>query len=294
MSVDEGRLEEWVQSVQPLIMHLEAFQLPRDVKLDFGAASLGRLEEVALDRFAGADNLADEEEQGFVDGAVAYVGETLMRVAGGSWIWDSDSDSPLVRPDTELGLAPVSPRQLMATAVDRRDGERFDAVYATWSAAVEELTASQPSWRPVKEPTPGLDPAARTDDAHLVGWLAERSAGFEAWMSAYAPDGTWDFSPASLDALEEVVRRVTPTGDALQDAANRDFVEGAAWYLGEVLCRGLGGEWFYRDPGSAMGAGEYLDLVGPRHEVLTPSVYLRVALKKPGFLRQRYIRMART
>jgi hypothetical protein len=292
MSANEDRLEEWVQTVQPLIMHLEAFQLPRDVKLDFGPASLRRLEEVALERFAGADDLADEGEQGFVDGAVAYVGETLMRVAGGSWVWDSDSESPKARPDAELGLAPVPVRQLLVAAADRRDGEQLGAVYATWSAAVEELMAAQPSWRPVKEPTPGLDPVARTDDAHLASWLAERSAGFEAWESAYAPDGTWDFSPESLDALEEVLRRVTPTGDALEDPANRDFVESAAWYLGEVLRRGVGGEWFYRNADSAMGAGEYLDLVGPRHEVLTPSVYLRVVLKKPGFLRQRYVRLS--
>src|SRR5258708_7242929 len=121
MIASGDRLEEWVQTVQPMIMHLE-FYLPRDMKLDFSAASLRRLEEVALERFAGADGLADEDEQGFVDGTIAYVGETLMRVAGGSWIWDGDSGRAVAGPDSNLGLAPANPRQLLATAVDRRDG----------------------------------------------------------------------------------------------------------------------------------------------------------------------------
>ena len=79
----------------------------------------------------------------------------------------------------------------------------------------------------------------------------------------------------------------------MDDRNNRHFVDGAAWYLGEVLCRGLGGEWFYREGDSTISAGEYIDMVGPRDEVLTPSVYLRVVLTKPGFLRQRFDRLSR-
>jgi len=109
-----------------------------------------------------------------------YVGETLMRVAGGSWIWDGDSGRAVAGPDSNLGLAPANPRKLLATAVGRRDGEQFDTFHETWSGAVEELTMAQPSWRPVKVPTPGLDPVARTDDTRLASWLAERSAGFAA------------------------------------------------------------------------------------------------------------------
>jgi hypothetical protein len=128
MSADEDRLEDWVQTVQPLIVGLAASGMSRDAKLDFGADSPQRLEELALERFACPGDLADEDEQGFVQGAVAYTGETLMRVAGGSWIWEADTGSPAVQPDAALGLAPVSPLRLLAAAAEKRDGNSSAAM----------------------------------------------------------------------------------------------------------------------------------------------------------------------
>jgi hypothetical protein len=296
MSNDEDRLEEWVQSVQPMIMHVEAYQVPQEVKLDFSLASLCRLEEVVLDRFDDAEDLDDEDEQGLVLGATAYLGETLMRVAGGSWIWEADSEIPVIRADAELGLAPLSPRQLLAAAVDRRDGERLTAACAAWSAAVHELAAQRPSWCPVKQPTPGLDRIQPSDSAQTTmnQWLQQRSAGFTGWVARYTPPGTsWDFSPESLDALEALVHRVAPSDEALQDPRHRDFADGAAWYLGEVMRRGIGGRWLSLEDEHNPSAGiPAMDLSGPRVRVITPSVYLRIALEHPGFLRARFVKFS--
>lgn len=293
MTDDEDSLEEWVQGVQPTVMHLEVYQVPREVTLDFSPESLRRLEEIALDRVDDVDDLDHEDEQGFVDGAVAYVGETLMRVAGGAWAWDSGS--PVAEADARLGLAPVSPRRLLKTAIERRDGGQLSAVASAWSRAVAELAARCPSWHPVKQPTPGLDPPNPAGSAALDHWLEERGVGFAAWVARYAPDGTWDFSPESLDALEALVRRTAPSEEAFQDPARRDFAEGASWYLGEVMRRGIGGRWRYQEDELDPSTGAFLlNLLGSRIPVITPSVYLRIAIARPGFLRERYIMLSTT
>ena len=59
MVAQEDSLQDWVQMVPVMISHLKDFQLPRGEKLDFGVASLRRLEEIALERFGRADDLAD-------------------------------------------------------------------------------------------------------------------------------------------------------------------------------------------------------------------------------------------
>ncbi len=50
--------------------------------------------------------------------AISYIGEALLRLGGGSWVWDEDPasasyDLPLARPDDELDLSPVSPMHLL-------------------------------------------------------------------------------------------------------------------------------------------------------------------------------------
>ncbi len=87
----------------------------------------------------------------------------------------------------------------------------------------------------------------------LVVWLDERAAGFERWAVATGAPERWDFSPASLDELEELVRSRF-TGEEETTAARRDtFLQGAAWYVGEVVCRTKGAVWKYE--AFAVGGG---------------------------------------
>jgi hypothetical protein len=88
-----------------------------------------------------------------------------------------------------------------------------------------------------------------SDGEYLHRWLSEREAQFPAWVRDYGGDGgeaAWDFSPESLDALEELVieRGATPE-QLLEDEQNAPFVDGALWYLGEVLRRARPLPWEY-------------------------------------------------
>ena len=268
-------------------MALEEFGLYEDdgVDLDYSGASLPGLEKFVLGYYDTPDDVRFDEvdvgdaEPVSVQGIAAYLGDTLLRLAGrGSWDWVVDVDVerfpaglPLVRPDAALGLDPVSPVHLMMDAVRAGDGQRFTALYGQWERAVQRVKQAQPLW-------PATD--------HLVGWLAERSDAFPGWVAAYAPDGAWDFTPDSLPALEELVRRVTPTEDELHDPANRDFRDGAAWYQGEVMCRGMGGRWNYDDRLSDSDQNfEYVEELGPWGSSSIPVISLERALDEPGFLR---------
>lgn len=85
-----------------------------------------------------------------------------------------------------------------------------------------------------------------SDGEYLRCWLAERGAQFPVWANHYGGDAVWDFSPDSLDALEELVVQQAPTPEQLLDEErNAPFVDGAVWYLGEVLRRGRSLPWEY-------------------------------------------------
>jgi len=291
----EGPLAEWLGIIYFRILYLDDVALPQDagIDLDFSGDSLRGLEWSVLDRFGEPGDVSWLEERGFVEGAAAYLGESLMRLAGGSWDWTTDADPeafpdglPLVRPDAALGLDPVSPVQLMMDAVASGDGEQFTALYTAWERAVERAKQARPSWRPVKERTVMDSPEPSSE--HLTGWLARRSDAFPDWVATYAPEGTWDFSPDSLPALEELVRRVAPTKEELHEPANVDFRDGAAWYQGEVMRRGLGGRWNYDDDRPGKRNFEYVEEIGPSGSTSTPVVSLQRALKEPGYLRAHY------
>jgi hypothetical protein len=277
-------LTRWRRDVGLKIAYLRLFELPEEFSLDYSAASLRAVEGHVIDRLDGPDDLADPGEQRFVDGVVAYVGETLMRRGGGAWIWpESAPHPPLVRPDDLLGLAPVSPRALILAALRAEDGERFSTVYHRWERAVRRVRQDRPTWRPVKEPTSADPPDP--DSPRLTAWLAERARTFDRWVATYAPEGRWDFTADSLPALEELVRRVTPTPEELHDPSHRDFVEGAAWYLGEVLRRGLGGRWNRDDRLADDRSHPFVEKIGVWESTSTPVFALQTALLQPGHLR---------
>jgi hypothetical protein len=85
-----------------------------------------------------------------------------------------------------------------------------------------------------------------SDKEYLRCWLAERGAQFPVWAARYGGDAVWDFSPESLDALEELVIQKAPTPEQLLDEErNAPFLDGAVWYVGEVLRRGRPLPWQY-------------------------------------------------
>jgi hypothetical protein len=301
------RLEAWREGMNPVLARLEGFELPADFPFDYSSASLARLEETALDRFPGGDPPAPAG--GFLEGATAYVGESLLRAGGGRWDWDADDDLPVVRADDALALPPVSPLRLIIAAVRHRTGTELTDAHATLVAAVDGYAARHPGWAPTKEPTPGVDdidePAA---SPWLEQWLDERARAFAAWVAdtGVAP-AVWDFSPASLDALEALVKRRLLSANAVTEAADGGFVQGAVWYYGEVARRNkTAARWVYTPavPGSSdlresaeynpFVGRPYIDQSGPDGNTLVPIFGIRFVPDedRPGLLRKTFNRLA--
>lgn len=292
----EEKLDDFLNGIQPGMAGMEAYVVPEGESLDFSRASLATVEDIVLGRFDVPDDLTHPGEKDFVETVTGYLGETLLRVTGGRWIWDDDPDSPahdlpVLEPDQALGLNYGSPLHLMAVAVRERDGHQFEHAYDQWHEATERHRADNPSWTPVKERTPGLDPVAPDTSGYLESWLTERASTFDAWAARYGGGTTWDFSPGSLDALQALVVRTVPTADDLETPEHQEFSDGAAWYLGEVLLTAKGGEWRYqageREYGNPFLGYQYVEQPGKRGGTTTPILLLSLVLedREPGFLR---------
>jgi hypothetical protein len=88
-------------------------------------------------------------------------------------------------------------------------------------------------------------PSDAAPDPWLAQWLVAREQAFPAWSAATGRAGDLDFSPRSLETLEQVVRSRVPTQDALRELKDDDFVQGAVWYLGEIARRHRDAHWRY-------------------------------------------------
>lgn len=252
--------------MQPWLVGLESA-----IEVYFSRASLAELAELAA--------------EGGHPGFDAYLGETLLRVGGGRWV-EMDG-APAVAADPSLKLSPVVPAGLLT------EPGRAVEVYDEWAAAVAARRGAVPGWQPVKEPTPGLD--TRTEPAtppELRRWLAEREAEFPRWVARWAPEGRWDFSASSLDGLAELLVRVLGEEGGLRDPANRDLVDGAVWYVGEVYRRVGGGQWAWevRDGKPSV---PYVVNLGRRRRSQTPLVQLEMGMGTLGYLRSRCESFAR-
>ncbi|MEE2853092.1 MAG: hypothetical protein VX424_10630 [Actinomycetota bacterium] len=269
----QGLAADWDSGIAPAVGGLQDNATARGLQLDYSIESLRAVESVIRTLFDEPEYVLHAEERPLVQALMAYVGLSLIRLTGGRWDWDDEpgfaqrarpalADAPLAEavatpiwtwPDAEdaapgipvavpgdgLGLEPVSPLHLLlATVADRPEDDSGPVArtYSAWRAKVS--TAPKPG-------VPGIDifdsPTASTE---LDSWLTARQQEFAGWASRYP--GTWDYSPDSIDAVTELAFKLTPTTDEFNDPANADFVEGASWYVGEVLLRSVGVRWAHR------------------------------------------------
>jgi hypothetical protein len=275
--VDDDELDGWRDDLWDHYLYLRE-QMPEDAPLDFSPASLRALQELVRERFDGPELVGDPGELRLTLAVAAYVGETLLRAAGGGWGWQANGHEPLAVPDPALGLATVNLLDLITATV--AGGERFEAVHAAWAAAARQRAAEKPGWTPAKEPTE-LDEAEDLDPAALPAWLATRAAAF--------PGGApFDFTAASLPAVEDMVRSAAPTKEQLRSAEHRELYENAAWYVGEVLRRGLGGEWVHDVPGPVDVEMVALRRVGRHGSTVHPGPVVVGVIGDPGWLSRCY------
>ncbi|WP_406304817.1 hypothetical protein OHA61_24440 [Streptomyces sp. NBC_00885] len=243
----------WIDHVPDAIDRLREEHLPDDVRLDFGVESLAHV-EAALLRHHAAEG-SEELGSGFVNDATAYLGEVLLTVAGGGWGWDTEpagdvEGHPVVVPDAALGLPPVAPVLLIGEALSSRTGHELTTAARRLGEAVDGLRKERPDWEPVKEHTPGVDPEPEVPvHPWLADWLAERERAFSAWVEETGlTEETWDYSASSLDVLERLAKERVPSAQRFEAAEPGLFLQGAAWYVGEVARRMRGAAWAYMDP----------------------------------------------
>lgn len=299
----EERLWEWREGMHLALMFLRQTQLPGDFPFDFSPDSLAWLESILVE-----GTMAGEEDV-FTEQSMGYLGEALMRVGGGSWKWDVEEDMPLVLFDEALGLEPLSPPRLVVSALESGSGTVFARAWHAVSDAVARRKQGDPSWAPVKERTPSVDPddiSNRQQDPWLVDWLAQREAAFPAWVANYGgkDPAVWDFSTESLDALEALVCQRLPTLEQFQSLKQGDFVQTAAWYLGEIAVRHRDAFWEYyhldpdADPeddwlhssANHMAGRPFVTQRDSDGNTAFPVSELRVAVRtgEPGTLRERF------
>ncbi|MFD8543092.1 hypothetical protein [Streptomyces sp. NPDC059649] len=254
-------LQQWIGDLPYQLLLLEKVLLGRSTPFDYSPESLETLEARLLEHH---DSVQEPEKRAeFVESAMAYLGEVLLGIAGGGWGWntrpvDDRPGQPVVWPDPDLELSPIAPRLLIAHALRVRTGTAFAHEVERLREAVSALQDEVPGWKPVKQHTPRVDPTVpMPEDPVLTAWLAERRKSLSAWAKdAFNGAWRWHFHPDTLDWLETVVRQRFATVEEFDAAQEDPFVQGACWYLGEVIRRVKGAVWQYIpfDPDAEPGA----------------------------------------
>ncbi|MFI0352907.1 hypothetical protein [Actinomadura sp. 9N407] len=134
-------LERWQRQMPEQLEQWRAGFVPEDIVLDFSKDSLAALEQVVLDRFRDEDEVTHESNADFVEGAVRYLGETLVRAGFAHWHyqdWGDDAPAENVYhripyvlsnvppPDEPFDCVPLWSIQV---AVEQRTGETFTEDY---------------------------------------------------------------------------------------------------------------------------------------------------------------------
>ncbi|MET9515776.1 hypothetical protein [Streptomyces sp. NPDC002994] len=276
-------LQQWIGDLPYQLLLLEKVLLREDFPFDYTPKSLDTLEARLLEHYESVQGTKERTE--FVESAMAYLGEVLLGIAGGGWGWntrpvDDFPGQPVVWPDAELELSPVAPMLLISYALRVRTGAAFAKEVERLRKAVTARQHAVPGWEPVKEHTPRVDPtAALPEDPALSAWLAERTEALPAWAeNAFGAAWRWNFHPDTLDWLEAVVRLRFATVEEFDAARDEPFVQGASWYMGEVIRRNKGAVWQYVafDPDAEPGAP------GSRESVWTEVPFLDQPDKRVG------------
>ncbi|MEU5937283.1 hypothetical protein [Micromonospora sp. NPDC047187] len=250
----EAKLDDWRERLEPMLAGLRDFVVGPDESLDNSVESLRDLEHTLL-----AETPAGQPpREGLAEAAGGYLGEVLLTIGGGAWTWDPDSEHPV----TDLGVGETAePMRLVLDALVHRTGTVWSATYERIRALAATRRNDDPVWEPRRTDQPALHTEtldAAPTDPWLTHWLTIREQGFPEWSAATGRADDLDFSPESLLALEQIVRRRIPAKDALREPADDDFVQGAIWYVGEIARRHRDAHWRYTPDPTGISKNPYV------------------------------------
>lgn len=162
---------DWLEAMHPRLSRFEDFLLPKyiiredgareEFLRDYSRESLNQLEQYMLDRWPTYEDFEADNDTDFIDGAVRYIGETLLRACGGGWHYTDDpefifSGRPYVKLDT-LDGTPGSPFNLITALLHRRTGGELTKVFDAQVRRIEKRrTQEGPGWEPHRDPVPGM------------------------------------------------------------------------------------------------------------------------------------------
>ena len=240
-----AKLDEWHRDRFPMLAGLQDFVVGPDDELDGSGESLRLVEELLLDAAP-----PGQVPEGLAQVVGAYLGEALLDAGGGAWAWDEVSDLPVVQLDPGLGWT-IEPMRAVLDAVVVRSGTVCADLLAQVTAAVAEYQQDAPDWQPTRTDKSVLrrDPAsAMPVDPWLADWLTTRRERFAEWARTCGVPDELDFSVASLDTVERLVRDWAGSVADLRQIQQEEHVQGAVWYVGEIACQHGGAHWVYRPP----------------------------------------------
>lgn len=266
---DNPYLNQWLRT-QATAFPAWAAQIPG--AWDFSTQSLDRLEAEIKRRYPGRQAAETDRDTAFLTVAAWYTGEVHVRNYGAVWR-HAPEPRPRIEPVVTLNRDVLEARELEDLRIrevlyedDFPYCDPFNAVinaacpdysghlasflhsYAPWQSAVDRAvaharttTAQSPGGRPLADAPAAVDPGPV--GASLAAWLADQEEVHPHWREATGRPGEFDFTPASLTALEGVLREriaaLTGTIDLLDDP----LYYCAIWYLGETICRSTGSRW---------------------------------------------------
>ncbi|HEX8508247.1 MAG TPA: hypothetical protein VF635_01935 [Propionibacteriaceae bacterium] len=257
--------DEWLEDMHPQLMGFVDFALPKNVAKDFSRQSLADLEQYLLYRWPDQATFLAHPDPDFTDGAVRYIGETLLRACGGGWHFSDKpgfllAGRPYLRLDT-LDATPISPYHLMTALLKRRTGVELTKVFDAQVRRIGERREQEgPGWAPRRQPVPGITSGTDAEEAaeqardEWVSELPDRLARVRARAGAEA--ARLDLSAGSLAVLEGLALADFATPDQLDVVERRETTATYVAYLGETLRREAGGQWVLR-PGE-LGRNLYI------------------------------------
>lgn len=242
----EGNFHGWLVSMaDDLSAHVDTYLPGLEPERCYTVGSLAEAERALLAHL--------DDRRCFV-GTMRYLGETLLRSAGGRWEWEElwetgapGAGLPFVRVDGPEGRLTGGTVNLFQ-ACSIAGGNRTGTVLPQLVTAVVEAFGARGPLRRCSEVTTFVD-GTPDDNPAMAQFLATHEQELAAFVAEHStPEAPLDGSPESLDRLEEIVVHRYPDHDAVLADWDSTFVRGASRYLGQVLLDSAPGRWMVADP----------------------------------------------